>query len=152
MFIPYLPVACLTFILSLWATATYADTFKWIDENGDIHYTQQVPRGISSTIIKAPPPPTIDPNIAQKKVDKLIQHQQSENEIRLQANKRTKAKANKNANQQQNCSIAQQQLQQFQDNPGRRTLDSQGNATMPTEQQRQQKIQESQKNITKYCP
>jgi hypothetical protein len=151
MFIPYLPVACLTFVLSLLATVTLADTYKWIDDNGDTHYTQQAPHGISSTIIKAPPPPTIDPNLAQKQVDKLIQQQQSEDELRLKAKKQSKVDANNNAKQQKNCGIAQQQLQQYQDNPGRRTFDSKGNATMPTEEQRQQKIVESQKKINKYC-
>lgn len=151
MFIPYLRVTCLTFVISFFATATFADIYKWIDENGETHYTQQAPQGISSTSIKTPPPPTLDPKIAQQQVDELIQQQESDDELRLEAKKQIKVEAENKINQEKNCSIAQQKLQQYQDNPGRRISDEQGNVTRLTEEERQQKIQESQDNVNTYC-
>ncbi len=152
MFIPHLRLVCLTFMLSLFATAAFAEIYKWVDENGQTHYSQQAPRDIAATVIKTPPPPVIDPDIAQQQVDELIQQQGSEDQMRLDQQNHQKIAAEKLANQEKNCKIAQQQLQQYQNNPGRRIMDADGNVTRLTEEDRQQKIQESQENVTKYCP
>lgn len=151
MFIPHLRLVCLTFMLSLFATAAFAEIYKWVDEDGQTHYSQQAPRDIPATVIKTPPPPAIDPNIAQQQVDDLIQQQESEEKMGLEQQNQQKIAAENKADQEKNCNIAQQQLQQYQNNPGRRIMDADGNVTRLTEEDRQQKIKEAQENVTKYC-
>lgn len=152
MFIPYPRRLCLTFILSLlFATATFADTYKWVDKDGQINYSQQAPRNVTATIIKAPAPPAIDPNAAQQQIDELINQQHSAEQMRSEQHNQKKIEAQNKVNQESNCKIAQQQLQQYQNNPGSKSIDADGNVTRLTEDERQQKIQESQKNIIKYC-
>lgn len=151
MFIPHLRLVCLTFMLSLFATAAFAEIYKWVDEDGQTHYSQQAPRDIPATVIKTPPPPAIDPNIAQQQVDDLIQQQESEEKMGLEQQNQQKIAAENKADQEKNCNIAQQQLQQYQNNPGRRIMDADGNVTRLTEEERQQKIKEAQENVTKYC-
>lgn len=151
MFIPHLRLVCLTFMLSLFATAAFAEIYKWVDENGQTHYTQQAPRDVPATVIKTPPPPAIDPNIAQQQVDDLIKQQESEEKMSIEQQNQQKIAAENKAEQEKNCKIAQQQLQQYQNNPGRRIMDADGNVTRLTEEERQQKIKEAQENVTKYC-
>ncbi len=151
MFIPHLRLVCLTFMLSLFATATFAEIYKWVDENGQTHYSQQAPRDIDATVIKTPPPPTIDPNIAQQQVDELIKQQEAEEQMRLEQRNQQHIAADKQIAQEENCKAAQQQLQEYQNNPGRRVMDADGNVTHLAEEVRQQKIQESQENVTIYC-
>jgi hypothetical protein len=151
MFIPHLRLVCLTFMLSLFASAAFAEIYKWVDENGQTHYSQQAPRDIPATVIKTPPPPAIDPNIAQQQVDALITQQEADEQMSLEQQEQQQIAAEKLATQQSNCKIAQQQLEQYQNNPGRRIMDADGNVTRLAEEERQQKIQESQENVTKYC-
>ena len=151
MFIPYLRAICLTFILSLSATATFSEIYKWNDTNGQVNYSQQAPINLPYIIIEVPPPPAIDPNIAQKEIDELIKQQEAEEQLRLEQQNQQKIAADEQANREKNCEIAQQQLQKYQNNPGRRILDADGNAIRLTEEERQQKILESQENVTKYC-
>ncbi|HDY85644.1 hypothetical protein LCGC14_1169020 [marine sediment metagenome] len=152
MFIPHLRLICLTFVLSsLFATTSFAEIYKWIDKDGQINYSQQAPQGVTATIIKAPPPPAIDPNAAQQKIDQLITQQESDEQMRLEQQNQQKVEAKNELIQQQNCTIAQQQLEQYQNNPGRRLIDADGNATRITEEERQKKIEELQKNVTEYC-
>tara|TARA_R110002153_G_scaffold107109_3_gene246773 strand:+ start:28469 stop:28930 length:462 start_codon:yes stop_codon:yes gene_type:complete len=152
MFIPHLRLVCLTFILSsLIATATFAETYKWVDKNGQINYSQQAPRNITATKIKDPLPPAMDPNAAQQQIDELINQQDSEDQTRLEQQNKNKIEAENEANQETNCNTAQQQLQQYQNNPGRKAIDADSNVTRLTEEERQQKIQELQKNVSKYC-
>lgn len=154
MFIPHLRLVCLTFILSsLFATALLAETeiYKWLDKDGQTNYSQQAPLGIPSTLMKAPPPPAMDPNVAQQKLDELIGEQKAEEQIALEQQHQQQNEEENQDIQQKNCDIAQKQLQQYQDNPGRRMIDAEGNVTRLTEDERQQKIKESQENVTKYC-
>jgi hypothetical protein len=138
-------------MLSLFASAAFAEIYKWVDENGQTHYSQQAPRDIPATVIKTPPPPAIDPNIAQQQVDALITQQEADEQMSLEQQEQQQIAAEKLATQQSNCKIAQQQLEQYQNNPGRRIMDADGNVTRLAEEERQQKIQESQENVTKYC-
>jgi hypothetical protein len=138
-------------MLSLFATAAFAEIYKWVDENGQTHYSQQAPRDIPATVIKTPPPPAIEPNIAQQQVDELITQQEDQYQLQLKQQNQQKIEAGNIANQQRNCKIAQQQLEHYQSNPRRRIIDADGNLTRLAEEERQQKIQESQENVTKYC-
>ncbi len=152
MFIPHQRLVCLTFIIStLFATTISADTYKWIDKDGQINYSQQAPRDVNATVIKTPPPPTIDPDAAQQQIDELINEQESNDQMRQQRQNQQKVEAQNEANLEKNCNTAQQQLEQYQNNPGRRSIDADGNVTRLTEEDRQQKIRESQVNVTKYC-
>jgi hypothetical protein len=152
MFIPHLRLVCLTFILStLFTTATFAETYKWVDKDGQTHYSQQAPRDITATIIKDPSPPAIDPDAAQQQIDQLINQQDSEAQLRLEQQNQKEVEAVNEANKQRNCNKAKKQLQQYQNNPGRRAIDADGNVSRLAEEERQKKIQESQASITKYC-
>jgi len=151
MFIPHLGLVCLTFMLSLFASATFAEIYKWVDENGQTHYTQQAPRDVPATVITPPTSPAISPNAAQQEVDDLIKQQESEEKMSLEQQKQQQIAAENKAEQEKNCKIAQQQLQQYQNNPNRRIMDADGNVTRLAEEERQQKIQESKENVTKYC-
>lgn len=152
MFIPYLRLVCLAFILSsLFTTTAFAEIYKWLDKNGQTHYSQQAPRGIPSTLIKAPPPPALNPDIAQQHIDELINQQQTEDQLRLEQKNQQRAEAENETNLETNCNTAQQQLQQYQNNPGRKSIDADGNVTRLTEEERQQQIQELQEKVTKYC-
>lgn len=51
----------------------------------------------------------------------------------------------------ENCRIANYNLQQYQDNPGRRMMDSEGNVTRPTEEERQQKISTLKQQVNQFC-
>ena len=151
MFIPYLRHSCLTFVIVFLATTAYADIYKWVDKDGQTHYSQQAPRNQQADLIKTPPPPTIDPAEAQKKIDTLIEQQQQNDQALKNQRNQAQQEAEKAAQKKENCRIAQQNLQQYKDNPSRRVMDADGNVTRPTEEDRQQKIQQLQQHVKEYC-
>jgi uncharacterized protein DUF4124 len=151
MFIPYLRQICLFLFLSSMTLTSYADVYKWVDENGRTHYSQTAPENQNAEMIKAPPPPASLPEDAQHKIDELIE-QQTESR---KAQEEQLAKQQKQADQQQvledNCKMAQSNLQLYLDNPGRRVLKEDGTVIRPTEEDRQQKIRETKQDIKEYC-
>ena len=151
MFIPYLRLSCLAFVLFFFAANSYADVYKWIDEDGQVHYSQQPPPGQQAEMIKAPPPPAIDPAKAQQEIDTLIEQQKAD-ELASEDKTIQAGKEQERANQlKANCQAAKRNLKAYQDNPGRRLMDDKGNVTRPTEEERQQKIRESQQKVKEFC-
>ncbi|OUR63956.1 hypothetical protein A9Q79_09415 [Methylophaga sp. 42_25_T18] len=151
MFIPYLRQFCLFFLLSIAATLVHADVYKWVDEEGQTHYSQQAPVGQETELLKAPPPPASLPADAQSKIDQLINEQ---NEARYEQ-KRQAAEQQQTLKQQEqqetNCKRSQENLQKFLDNPGRRYKQADGTVTRLAEEERQKRIQEFKLDINEYC-
>ena len=151
MFIPHLRHSCLTFVLFVFATASFADIYKWVDTEGQTHYGQQAPQDQDVELIKAPPPPAIAPDDAQKSVDTLIEQQAKATKEKQERLEKANAEAEQEAIRKENCRIAQYNLQQYQNNPNRRVMDADGNVTRPPEEERQSKIVEFQQLVKDNC-
>lgn len=150
MVIPHLRVCCLALLCSLPFLAQ-AEIYKWTDENGQIHYTQQPPIDRPTEQIKAPPPPPIDPEKAQQNLEELIESQQTKEAAEAE---RQQAKKDAKAAQklrEENCQTARNNLEQYRNNPGRRVMNADGEVTRPTEEQRQEKIIEFQQKVDEFC-
>ena len=150
MFIPYLRHACLIFVLFL-TSPSFADIYKWVDSNGQIHYSQLMPVDQNYELIRAPAPPAINPADAQKSVDSLMKQQADADKEKQERLEKAKENAVVEATRKENCRIAQHNLQQHQNNPNRRVMDAEGNVTRPAEEERQNKIAEFQQHIKDYC-
>ncbi|NQY26533.1 MAG: DUF4124 domain-containing protein [Piscirickettsiaceae bacterium] len=151
MFIPYLRRSCLFFILLLLSASSFSDVYKWVDNDGQTHYGQLKPKDQHAELIKAPPPPAINPNDAQQSIDTLIEQQTEATKQKQQRLKKEKADAKQAAIRKENCRISQYNLQQYQNNPNRRIMDADGNVTRPAEEERQNKIKEFQQHVKDYC-
>ena len=141
----------LFFILCFSSSNTFAEVYKWVDDQGQTHYSQQAPKNKHAQIIKAPPPPAINPRVAQKEINLLIEHQQGvyaerEEDRRLEEEERLQKEK-----QEKYCNVNQNNLQEYINNPGRRMIDADGNVTRPTEQQRQTKIKDIEQRLQEHC-
>lgn len=151
MFIHYLGKSLFAFVVLFCATIAFADVYKWVDEHGETHYSQLPPANQPADIIKAPPPPAIDPSKAQEKIDQLIMEQAEDARAREEKQQQLKQNAAQEATRKENCKKAKHNLQQYQDNPGRRVMDAEGNVTRIKEEDRQQKIKDFQKSVNEFC-
>ena len=147
MFIPYLRQCCLFLLLSTMSMMGYADVYKWVDDQGQIHYSQIAPIGQQTEMIKAPPPPTILPADAQQKIDQLINEQNEAKYERKRQVAQQQQQIKQQEQQQENCKRSQRNLQQYLDNPGRRYTQADGTVTRLAEEERQQSIQEFKQDI-----
>ena len=151
MFIQFLRHACLFFVLLAFNNASFADIYKWVDDKGNTHYSQQPPRNQQADIIKAPPPPARSANEAQKEIDTLIEKQHGTFEAKEEERRLAREAEEEDKKREDYCRINKHNLQQYQDNPGRRMIDSDGNVIAPDEEQRIQKIAEIQQRLAEHC-
>lgn len=151
MVIPDFKQLCLALLALVISFCASAEIFKWVDENGQTHYSEQPPANRPAEQIDVPPPPAIDPEQAQEEVDALIKKQQEEESERQLEQQKAEKEAQQQAIIDENCRIARENLQTYQNNPGRRVIDADGNVTRMVEEERQQKMQEFQQQIDRYC-
>jgi len=131
--------------------AAHAEAYKWIDDDGEVVYSQTPPADKPYEKMDTPPPPAIDPEAAQKEIDLLIEQQTATDEARAEQQLKQQQAQQAAAILAENCRVANYNLQQYQDNPGRRVMDPQGNVTRPTEAERQEKISTLKQQVKQFC-
>jgi type IV secretory pathway VirB10-like protein len=151
MVIPDFKQICLTLFILLFSFSVSAEIYKWVDENGQTHFSQTPPDSGIAEKVDVPPPPPIDPEQAQTEVDTLIEQQQEAEKAEQLAQQEREKAAEEQAIREENCRIARSNLTTYQNNPGRRVVDADGNVTRMVEEERQQKMQEFQEQIDLYC-
>jgi len=151
MFKQYLQKSCAIFILFSFAGIVSAEIYKWVDNEGNVHYSERAPQNAKVDIIKTPPPPAVDPAVAQKEIDTLIEKQNGTFEAKEEERRLAKEELARQKQLDEYCKINRSNLTKYQNNPGRRMIDADGNVTRPTEEQRQQKIAEIQKQLAENC-
>ena len=131
-----------TLCLAVCAAAAGAGPYKWVDENGRVHYTQTKPSHTPSQELGAPPPPPSDSYDLNKPFADQIR-------AAGQPSGRTPP-ASQTANPDQ-CALARANLNALQNNARVRYQDQDGNLVIMPEDVRQQKLRETQEHIGEYC-
>lgn len=132
-------------LLALSATAMAGQVYKWVDENGNTHFGAQPPEGREATTINTnvpqPKPAPMKPAAAPAEEDT----EQAEADKKV---KKDVAKAE--AELKEYCEQTRSNLAQLKNNPRLKTHDGNEVKRM-TEEERQAKIAEAEKNISEDC-
>ena len=138
------------FVLCVVVSNSQAALYKWVDADGNTHYTQSPPTGgIEADVIK--PPPKIDTN---KALDKLEEQQKYLDGLQEERGKQAKKQQNEEANEavrKSNCELGKDKLTHLTDIPRIQKVDKDGNVSRLTEEERQAKIKKAQELIDKEC-
>lgn len=119
-----------------------APIYKWVDAQGVTHFDAQPPQGQQATTVVTPAPPTGKPPASQRSnvlgdqqaIDKTVKKQVAEQQAQLKAF----------------CEQARTNLAQLQNNPRlREEID--GEMRRLTDQTRQERMTEAQKQIADNC-
>lgn len=126
-----------------------AGTYKWVDEDGNVQYTQTPPpAGIEAETIK--PPPKID---TEKALMDLKEQEEKAAKLRQDrldsAKKEEEAMAELNL-QKKNCEMARARLASY-DQPMVKFVQEDGTRVRATEEERQAEIAKSQEMIKEFC-
>ncbi len=143
----------LILFLSLFSLNLSAATYRWLDDNGQVVYSQVPPGdGRDYREISAPPPPAEDPEAAQKRLEearKALTEDRKAREQQKQDATRKKALAER---RRQNCEIARKNLETLTSRPPN-TLFKVGDDEYRrfTPEERQKRIDQLKKIIQENC-
>lgn len=136
--------------LSLLAFGAAAEMYKWVDENGQTHYTQEPPPpGIAGSEIRpqAAPPAT---ESAQESLRKLQERVDGRLEEREKGKKTASEDAAHAAEKQKRCEAARQRLEKAE-RPRTNFVDPDGTQRRATEEERLEQIKQSEKQVAEFC-
>ena len=152
-----LAILALTFALP---TLTFADgIYKWVDEDGVVHFGSQPPQEKRVEVVKAPKSDRYkqwkqeqNALVAERKMETAGKAEESPEPARTPAEDKS-AETNKAemAARAQRCESAQRRLQELQSHARVRELDASGNFRVLAEEERQQRIQQTQQLLQTSC-
>lgn len=137
-------VASLSLLLA--ATAAAAGMYKWVDDQGRVHYSQSPPMDRGSENIKAEPAPK-----SSGKTNTKEKTQDNEQEATAKTpEQEEKYKVESDASIKRNCERAQNKLKTFNSRGQIQVKEGKG-YRMLSEKERTAGIAEARKNIKEYC-
>ncbi len=135
--------------MCLYAQYSLAEMYKWVDDDGNTHYTQSPPPGdIEGKTIK--PPPKVNPDQAQKQLKNRQKNLADARDDRLKAVEEKDKEAGELASQRAKCEQARARLASYE-RPRVNLVDKDGKPSRATEEQRQSELAKSKKSIAELC-
>jgi len=147
----YLVTALLGLCLTALAISAQAAIYKWVDEQGKVHYSDR-PQGTSSHEVplkNTPAAPSRDNNLQQRQEQqkKLLQVFEDERKAKEQAQAETKAKQ---AEREKQCALAKVRLKNYEDSQYLYAQD-QDKREILTHEQRKQATVEAKQAVEEWC-
>ncbi len=147
-------VNCLLFaLLALGLSGpSYAERiYKWVDEQGNTHYSTTPPPGSQAKRIKTAPPPSTDPNEA---LQKLRDRSNAFNERQDNRNKSAEEQAKEaeeQAKRKKACDMLRNNLKVMTENPLVREQLPNGEFKVINEEDRQARMKKARERIQQEC-
>jgi uncharacterized protein with WD repeat len=138
-------------IFSIVITVQADQVYRWVDAQGNVHYSQTPP---PNAVTKAklvdvePPPPDIT---GQQQQQKLVQAVQAADAKQQKAAEAAQKQAQKKAQKQQACDQARQRLQQYMETHRVITNANSANPTYYTGEDLVKFRQQAQQQVDKLC-
>jgi hypothetical protein len=151
MFIPYLKYCCSIILIIAMSGSAFGQTYKWVDEEGQTHFSQTPPANYDTEIIKIHSGPKVEPAQSQKAVDTIIEQQTNDAKLRQEDKVKQQQQVEKSGAKSKNCDIAKSNLKQYQNKPNGRTESADGEYIRIDENVRQAKMDQLKQDIKKYC-
>lgn len=139
----------LALLLFLSATGVTAAMYKWVDEDGVTHYTQQPPpAGIEAETMK--PPPAVDSKAAGESLQKRLQQfEKNDKEKGEQTEKQQETRLTAQE-KKENCRKARERLTSFQ-RPRVNFVDKDGTRRRASEEERQRELKRARDYLQEHC-
>ena len=143
-------VAGLAVSLALLCPPAEAKLYKWVDDNGNVTYSQQKPPDRKAQTLELKGVESPDPEAAEK-LEQLKDREQSRRKDREFAKEQTDAAKAREARLKQNCEIARQNVRILKDSPRVQDKDESGEAYFLDDAQRKSRLQQAEQQVKDYC-
>ena len=138
-------------LLFVTSTIAHSAMYKWTDENGKVVYSQSPPPKGQVTKIKPPPPPGESTESAQKKLQQRLQRLEDLKEDKQLAGEKAAKEEKSRQETADQCKKAKSDLAALSGGPNRMYKLPDGSYQRMTDTERQKRIDERKKYITKNC-
>jgi len=126
--------------------------YKWVDQNGDLQYTQMPPpTGVQVLEIRSAPPPADDPEAERTRLQQETEAMDERMKERQESAAKAEVQAKNKEIRRQNCIKASKNLTELQQGGIKRYQTPDGEVLRLTEEDRQKRIAETKAQIAEFC-
>jgi hypothetical protein len=142
----------LSLSISLTPITSYSAVYKWTDDQGNMHYTQEKPPATKAKRMKIAPPPKQSgstykrPSLKKKEAANNQNTEQSSDKNNKQTEEKVNAK-----DMAASCKSARSALKTLQSSGRTRLKDKDGNISYMTDEQKQKRVKQERDSIAKNC-
>jgi hypothetical protein len=148
-------IRLITTVLILISLPTMADMYRYVDENGQVVYTQFRPGAeVNAATIQGPPsPPSTAKHSREALIENLTLQAESREDKKEAAREAEKARQEKEREEQlkQNCETAKKNLEYLQAQDRRKLVDKDGNSLSMSNTERVQRIKKAREVMQRDC-
>jgi hypothetical protein len=148
----YLPLTCL--VLALASGSLAADKvqiYKWVDDAGEIQYTQVPPPNREFEVIKKAAEPADDPDKIRSDLKEQVEVMDKQQEEKAEEVKDAEQWSRIQKLRRKNCEIAKKNLANLQQGGQHAYLTPDGEVVRLTDEERQRRIDEANSQIKENC-
>lgn len=128
------------------------DVYKWVNDAGEVQYTQlPPPNGIEATRVQSGPPPADNPAAINADLEAQVEAMDERIEDRATAARKSELEAEIERVTRNNCETAKKNLALLQQGGVKRYRTGEGEIIRLTEEDRQQRIDEANSQIQEFC-
>ncbi len=132
------------------APAVQARIYKWVDDEGVVHYTQTPPPDRKAQPLRPRIAP-VTPEQARERLEALRKRSQSERKNRELIEGEAKREQARERQMAENCRIARRNLEVLENSARVQAKDAAGNPFYLTEEARQAKMAQTRSQIEEFC-
>jgi hypothetical protein len=140
---------CVTLGVALASPSLLAEMYKWVDDQGQVQYSQSPPPGRPAQTVK--PPPKVDSKAAREKLKQQLQDFEVRGDKRqeqAEADQKTQKQADE---RKAACEAARERLATLEGKPRILQYAEDGSSKRLSEEERQAGIAEARKKVEKHC-
>lgn len=148
----FLPLICV--LLAFTSTSRAADkdeVYKWVDDAGEIHYTQVPPPNRDYEVMRRAAVPADDPAKIRSDLKEQVETMDKQQEEKAEGAKDAEQWARIQKLRRKNCEIAKKNLANLQQGGQKAFMTPSGEVVRLTDDERQRRIDETNKQIEENC-
>lgn len=139
----------LALLLCLLPLSAAGEVYKWIDDDGTVHYGQKPPAGQQAETVK--PQSSVDTEAARESFRQRQEELQSRDEQRAEKKKTEAEEEKKAAARKERCQAAKRALEQMQTQNRIQYINDEGERAYMSEEQRQEREKQAREMKEKHC-
>ena len=129
----------------------HAQIHKWVDENGQVVYSQTVPPEARAQEVKPPPPPAGDPEAARTALDEQIGRLDKARDARQTDRARQAAAAMQKAEDDAACAEAREYANKLESRSQMLLTEADGSTRRLSEEELETMREEARSRVSKLC-
>ncbi|MEN8107889.1 MAG: DUF4124 domain-containing protein [Pseudomonadota bacterium] len=144
------PALLITLLLA--AISSHAGgIYKWVDDKGQVHYSQTAPANVEAEVMQDAPPPADDPNAVRGDLQRQLEAYDERRAEQDEAFAEQKKKAEITSIRKKNCETARKNLANLHQGGNKAYMTPEGEVVRLTDDERAKRIATAKQNIKDNC-